>query len=216
VVATPRDEELRWEHPDGDGRGLAGRSAMRSPGRPPVARREDRQRFWAAIARGLSSEDAGREAGVSPAVGVRWFRQDGGMPSISLAPLSGHYLSFAEREEIALLRAQGAGCARSPGSGRWDGPARPTGALDRSSTATPGSASTPPPTCTTAEPSRSPSPVPGCWTPPTLPTQSGSSPSRPAAPPPGGGVDQQAPRPTAGASAISRLTCLTEVDRLRE
>jgi IS30 family transposase len=89
--------------------GLAGRPAMRSPGRPPVARREDRQRFWAAIARGLSSEDAGREAGVSPAVGVRWFRQDGGMPSISLAPLSGHYLSFAEREEIALLRAQGAG-----------------------------------------------------------------------------------------------------------
>jgi IS30 family transposase len=31
------------------------------------------------------------------------------MPSISLAPLSGRYLSFAEREEIALLRAQGAG-----------------------------------------------------------------------------------------------------------
>ena len=27
------------------------------------------------------------------------------MPSISLAPLSGRYLSFAEREEIALLRA---------------------------------------------------------------------------------------------------------------
>jgi IS30 family transposase len=31
------------------------------------------------------------------------------MPSISLAPLSGRYLSFAEREEIAILRAQGAG-----------------------------------------------------------------------------------------------------------
>jgi DNA-binding CsgD family transcriptional regulator len=74
-----------------------------------VARREDRQRFWEAIARGLSSEDAGRQAGVSPAVGVRWFCQGGGMPSISLAPLSGRYLSFAEREEIAILRAQGAG-----------------------------------------------------------------------------------------------------------
>ena len=31
------------------------------------------------------------------------------MPTVSLAPLSGRYLSFAEREEIALLRAQGAG-----------------------------------------------------------------------------------------------------------
>ena len=31
------------------------------------------------------------------------------MPSISLAPLSGRYLSFAEREEIAVLRAQGCG-----------------------------------------------------------------------------------------------------------
>jgi IS30 family transposase len=31
------------------------------------------------------------------------------MPSTSLAPLSGRYLSFAEREEIAILRAQGVG-----------------------------------------------------------------------------------------------------------
>ena len=31
------------------------------------------------------------------------------MPSTSLAPLSGRYLSFAEREEIAILQAQGCG-----------------------------------------------------------------------------------------------------------
>ena len=31
------------------------------------------------------------------------------MPSVTLAPLSGRYLSFAEREEIAILRSQGAG-----------------------------------------------------------------------------------------------------------
>jgi IS30 family transposase len=80
---------------------------MRSPGRPPVGRREYKQRFWAAIARGLSSEEAGITAGVSPAVGVRWFRESGGMAPITLAPLSGRYLSFAEREEIALLRARG-------------------------------------------------------------------------------------------------------------
>ncbi len=29
------------------------------------------------------------------------------MPSVSRAPLSGRYLSFAEREEIAILRATG-------------------------------------------------------------------------------------------------------------
>ena len=51
----------------------AGRPLMRSPSRPPGWRREHRQRFWAAIARGATSEAAGVEAGVSPAVGVRWF-----------------------------------------------------------------------------------------------------------------------------------------------
>ena len=85
------------------------RPPMRSPGRPPVARREERQRFWAAIAGGLSSEDAAAVAGVSPAVGTRWFRDSGGMPPISQKPLSGRYLSFAEREEIAILRARGCG-----------------------------------------------------------------------------------------------------------
>ena len=87
----------------------AGRPPMRSPGRPTVASREDRQRFWAAIRRGLSSEDAAGEAGVSPAVGSRWFRDSGGMPSVSLAPASGRYLLFAEREEIAILHARGHG-----------------------------------------------------------------------------------------------------------
>jgi IS30 family transposase len=82
------------------------RGQMRSPGRPPVARREDRQRFWAAIARGLSSEDAAVQAGVSQPVGTRWFREAGGMPPITRAPLSGRYLSFEEREEIAILHAQ--------------------------------------------------------------------------------------------------------------
>jgi IS30 family transposase len=90
----------------------SGRGALRSPGRPPVARREDRRRFWAAIAAGRASEDAAADAGVSPAVGVRWFRQAGGMPPSHLSrsgPTSGRSLSFAEREELALLRAQGGG-----------------------------------------------------------------------------------------------------------
>jgi transposase, IS30 family len=82
---------------------------MRSPGRPTVARREEKQRFWAAIARGLTSEDAAVVAGVSPAVGTRWFRDGGGMRTVTAAPLSGRYLSFKERELIALLRARGVG-----------------------------------------------------------------------------------------------------------
>jgi IS30 family transposase len=85
------------------------RGYMWSPGRPSTARREDRVRFWKAIARGMSSEDAAVEGGVSQAVGSRWFRQAGGMPPITFAPVSGRYLSLAERDEIAILHAQNLG-----------------------------------------------------------------------------------------------------------
>ena len=89
---------------------LAGRPLMSSPGRPTAGRREHRVRFWEAIARGLSSVEAATEAGVSAVVGVRWFREGGGMrPSAIRSSLSGRYVSFAEREEIALLRAQKCG-----------------------------------------------------------------------------------------------------------
>ncbi len=95
---------------------------LRSPGRPPVGRREDRVRFWAAIARGWYPERAVQEARVSWVVGSRWFRHAGGMPPTRFAPsappLSRRYLSFAEREDLALLNAQGHGvreCARRMG-----------------------------------------------------------------------------------------------------
>lgn len=82
------------------------RGHMWSPGRPSTARREDRVRFWQAIARGLSTEEASLEASVSIPVGGRWFRQAGGMPPIKLVPTSCRYLSFSEREEIAILHAK--------------------------------------------------------------------------------------------------------------
>lgn len=82
---------------------------MSSPGRPTVARREQRQQFWKAIRHGLSSQEAASVAGLSPVVGTRLFRENGGMPSRNLASLSGRYLSFAEREEIAILRVQDRG-----------------------------------------------------------------------------------------------------------
>jgi IS30 family transposase len=87
----------------------AAAAGTRGIGRPPAGRREHRVRFWAAIARGASSVDAATEAGVLPSIGVRWFRKGGGMPFLALAPVSGRYLSFEEREEIAVLLARGSG-----------------------------------------------------------------------------------------------------------
>src|SRR6478672_5118276 len=89
----------------------SGRAPLPSPGRPPVAGRSELQRFWLGIARGMTSEDAALAAGMSQPVGTRLFRQAGGMaPAMfrsSTKPLSGWYLSLAEREEIALFRIQG-------------------------------------------------------------------------------------------------------------
>ncbi len=85
------------------------RDKLYSPGRPPVWQRSQVQRFWVGIAKGLSSEDAALSVGVSSPVGSRWFREAGGMRPVSLAPSSGRYLSFAEREEIAILKARGCG-----------------------------------------------------------------------------------------------------------
>ncbi|HXU94544.1 MAG TPA: helix-turn-helix domain-containing protein, partial [Gallionella sp.] len=89
----------------------SGRTPLFSPGRPPMAGREVHRQFWAAIAAGMASVDAAVHAGMSQPVGARLFREAGGMPPAmfrpSAKPLSGRYLSFAEREEIALLRVQG-------------------------------------------------------------------------------------------------------------
>jgi IS30 family transposase len=87
---------------------LTGRSPMKSPGRPS-SRREVQRAFWREIAKGLRSEEAGVLVGASGAAGSRWFREGGGMPSVDPSPLSGRYLSFSEREEIAILKAQGVG-----------------------------------------------------------------------------------------------------------
>ncbi len=87
---------------------LTGRGAMRSPGAPSL-RREVERLFWEQIATGMTSERAADVVGVSPAVGSRWFRHRGGMPLFMSKPVSGRYLSFAEREEIGLLRAQDVG-----------------------------------------------------------------------------------------------------------
>lgn len=93
------------------------RPPMRSPGTVST-HREVARLFWIEIAKGLLPAEAALTVGASQPVGQRWFHNAGGMPPFVLEPLSGRYLSFPEREEIALLKAQGAGVraiARSVG-----------------------------------------------------------------------------------------------------
>lgn len=104
-----RDEKQMPKAPAGARRQWAAdralRPPMRSPGRPEPSRAVQRD-FWRRIASGVTTAEAAVAVGVSWPVGSRWFRHAGGMPPISLDEPTGRCLSFAEREEIALLRAQ--------------------------------------------------------------------------------------------------------------
>lgn len=93
---------------------LTGRAPMKSPGAPSL-RRDVERLFWHEIAKGLSSEEAALAVGASQAAGSRWFRERGGMPTFMLAPLSGRYLCFEEREDIALLERRVSVFGRSLG-----------------------------------------------------------------------------------------------------
>ena len=84
----------------------------------PWSVRPRRRRHSGAVltrSRGVSTVEAAVEAGVSEAVGVRWFREGGGMPSVTVVPLSGRYLSFAERRRSLCCAPRSWGCVRSPG-----------------------------------------------------------------------------------------------------
>lgn len=94
------------------GLGRVPRPAMRSPGRPSVAGREDRQRFGKR-SRAVRRVRAAARAGVSSAVGARWFREGGGMATISLAPLSGRYLSSPSGRRSRCCGCSSTGCERS-------------------------------------------------------------------------------------------------------
>lgn len=73
----------------------------------PVEPREVRVVFWAGVRGGLSLGAASAVAGVSLTSGKRWFAQAGGVVGNGVGECSGRFLSCAEREEIAVLRAQG-------------------------------------------------------------------------------------------------------------
>ena len=65
------------------------------------------QTFWAALQRGEFITDAAAEAGTYRKKGTRWVAAAGGVRPRRGRGLQGRYLSFAEREEIALSSARG-------------------------------------------------------------------------------------------------------------
>ena len=107
---------------------LTGRSVMKSPGAPSL-RRDVERLFWREIVKGLTSEGAALAVGASQAAGSRWFRERGGMPLFMLAPLTGRYLSFPEREEQERLsgevRRLDATPVSGPVSAPWKGRNKP-------------------------------------------------------------------------------------------
>ena len=96
------------------------RPAMRSLGRPPVGRREHRERFWEGIAGGLSSEDAGVAAGVSPG---GWFalvpREWLGWSHFLLSRFRGVICLLLSEKRLLFFTPASVGCVRSPAS--WVG-----------------------------------------------------------------------------------------------
>jgi len=65
------------------------------------------QLFWAAWQAGGFMTDASAVAGTHRQRGLAWVRQAGGVRPRRGRGLQGRYLSFGEREEIALGRASG-------------------------------------------------------------------------------------------------------------
>jgi transposase, IS30 family len=73
----------------------------------PRAPRVVRERFWELVRAGLGVADAGLAAGVSSSKAWAWFKAAGGVKGNGAGPVSGRYLSVAEREEIAVGLAAG-------------------------------------------------------------------------------------------------------------
>ena len=91
---------------------------MVKSGRPGVARSVQAV-FWDGVRSGVGVGGAAVAAGVSAGKGRVWFAQAGGVKSNGAGPVSGRYLSVAEREEIAVGVAAGQSCRQiAAGLGR--------------------------------------------------------------------------------------------------
>jgi len=74
---------------------------------PKTHPRQTRLRFWQAIRAGLLPQPAAHVVGVAPTAGQQWYRQAGGVITNGAGPVSGRYLSYPEREEIAIGLGRG-------------------------------------------------------------------------------------------------------------
>ena len=74
-------------------------------GRPETPR-VVRERFWGLVRSGLTPRDAAAVVGSADGA-RRWFREAGGVKGNGPGPVSGRYLSLADREEIAVGLARG-------------------------------------------------------------------------------------------------------------
>lgn len=63
--------------------------------------------FWRGVRLGLTVPEAAAAVGVAMRTALDWHNQAGGVNPYSALPVSGRYLPFSEREEIALGRAEG-------------------------------------------------------------------------------------------------------------
>ena len=63
--------------------------------------------FWEGVRAGLPVWEAGVAAGAGASAGDVWFRRAGGVKANGRGPVSGRYLTLAEREEIAVGVAAG-------------------------------------------------------------------------------------------------------------
>jgi transposase, IS30 family len=82
---------------------------MRARSGRPRASSQTRLVFWESVRAGLTLTEAAEVAGVSSSAGQAWFRDRGGVLPTPRSDRPARALSFAEREEIALLRASGLG-----------------------------------------------------------------------------------------------------------
>jgi IS30 family transposase len=95
-------------------------------GRPETPR-VVRERFWDLVRSGLAPGDAGVVAGSADGA-RRWFREAGGVKGNGPGPVSGRYLSLAEREEIAIGLGRGESYRQI---GARLSPPRPASAISR-------------------------------------------------------------------------------------
>jgi transposase, IS30 family len=106
---------------------------MTRPRVPLVVRR----RFWGLVTAGVSPEAAGRVVGVTSSIARVWFVEAGGMTPMDLSEPAGRYLSWSEREEIAVGLA--AGCSlRSIARGLGRDPATVSREVRRNRSSRPG------------------------------------------------------------------------------